>query len=50
MIAGELIRELLTLPTEELFVGALRVLGIADGSRAWHDAVEAWRAYHRQRR
>lgn len=46
----QIIRELLTLPDEELFIGALRVLGIADDSPAWHDALEAWRTYQRQRR
>lgn len=46
----QIIRELLKLPTEELFTGALRVLGIEDGSPAWRDALEAWRAYQRQHR
>lgn len=46
----QLIRELLKLPNEDLFIGALHLLGIADDSRAWRDALEAWRAYQRQRR
>lgn len=46
----QIIRELLELPTEELFIGALRVLGIEDGSPAWHDALYAWRDYQRRRR
>lgn len=50
MTTGELIRELLTLPTEEQFIAALRALRIAEDSLGWYDAVEAWRAYHRQRR
>ena len=46
----KLIRDLLKLPNEDLFIGALRLLGIADGSRASRDALEAWRAYQKQRR
>ncbi|HEV2288849.1 MAG TPA: hypothetical protein VGR81_07850 [Candidatus Acidoferrales bacterium] len=50
MTIGDLIRELSTLPTEEQFIAALRVLKIADRSPDWYDAIGAWRAYHRQRR
>jgi len=50
MTLGELIRELLILPTEEQFIAALRALNIPDHSRGWYDAIEASRAYHRQRR
>jgi hypothetical protein len=46
----KLIRDLLALPAEDLFTGALRLLGIAEGSRAWHDALEARRASQRPRR
>lgn len=46
----QLIRDLLKLTTEDMFIGALRLLGIADGSRAARDALEAWRAYQKQRR
>jgi hypothetical protein len=36
------------LESEELFIGALRLLGIAEGSREWRDALDAWRAYQKQ--
>jgi hypothetical protein len=46
----QIIRDLLKLPTEELFIGALRVLGIEDDSPAWHDALDAWRVFQSQHR
>jgi hypothetical protein len=43
------VRDLLNLDWEQ-FIGALRLLGMDEGSPEWNDAVEAWRAWQRRRR
>lgn len=45
----KLMRDLLSLPTRELFIGALRLQGIAEGSVDWQAALAAWRESQRQR-
>jgi hypothetical protein len=45
----KLMRELLNLPTRELFIGALRLQGIAEGSVEWQAALAAWRDFQSQR-
>jgi len=44
-----IVRDLLSLNWEQ-FIGALRLLGMAENSREWDDAVEAWRAWQRRHR
>ena len=45
----KLMRDLLNLPTRELFIGALRLQGIAEGSEAWRAALAAWTEYQQKR-
>jgi hypothetical protein len=45
----KLMRDLLSLPTRELFIGALRLQGIAEGSGEWQAALAAWNDSQRQR-
>lgn len=45
----KLMRDLLNLPTRELFIGALRLQGIAEGSVEWQAALAAWAESQRQR-
>jgi hypothetical protein len=45
----KLMQELLSLPTRELFIGALRLQGIAEGSAEWQAALAAWSDFQRQR-
>lgn len=45
----KLMRELLSLSTEELFEGALRLQGIKEGSDEWKTALSAWREYQARR-
>jgi hypothetical protein len=40
--------QLLKLETEELFSGALRLMGIGEDSPEWEEALRAWREYHHQ--
>lgn len=40
--------QVLNLPTEEMFIGALRVMGLMEGSPEWIDALNAWREYQRE--
>lgn len=45
----KLMRGLLNLPTQELFIGALRLQGIAEGSVEWLAALSAWREFQSRR-
>jgi len=45
----KLMQDLLSLPTRELFIGALRLQGIAEGSGEWQAALAAWNDSQRQR-
>jgi hypothetical protein len=44
----KLMGDLLNLPTRELFIGALRLQGIAEGSAEWQAALAAWTEFQRQ--
>jgi hypothetical protein len=45
----KLMLELLNLPTEGLFIGALRLQGIEENSPAWQAALAAWREHQKLR-
>ena len=44
----KLMQDLLSLPTRVLFIGALRLQGIAEGSAEWQAALAAWNDFQRQ--
>ena len=46
----ELVEALVRLENEELFIGALRLQGVAENSPSWNAALAAWRAAQAKRR
>lgn len=45
----ELVEALIQLENEELFIGALRLQGVAEDSPSWNAALAAWRAAQAER-
>jgi hypothetical protein len=41
----KIIGQLMNLETEELFIGALPVLGLTENSDGWKAAISAWREH-----
>lgn len=42
----KIVTQVLHLETEELFIGALRTLGLTEGSPGWEAALRTWRDSH----